>query len=262
MTSSQAIDEFLKFNWPVPSDILLRVPEMEVWDKQKMKSPILDIGAGEGFVAKIVYSSHLPIDVGTAVDPNGLKRARAAHAYKKLVVGDARNLPFKSASFSTIISNSTFEHIEIDDAPAVKEAARVLKKGGVFMLTVPSEKFHNRLRDIINNDNKLASFETRVAQYRCRPLAQWKKLLAKYGLKVTHHQEYLSSHILPTWYSMYKMSTISINGRELWSYLRDSKFSKFIPVGLIRLLLKPVLSHLIQQSHQSDGTWLFIAAKK
>lgn len=58
------------------------------------------------------------------------------------VVGDALNLPFESGTFDTIISTQVLEHIE-KPWVMVKEIGRVLKSGGVCILTAPfMEPFH------------------------------------------------------------------------------------------------------------------------
>jgi SAM-dependent methyltransferase len=52
---------------------------------------------------------------------------------------DARNTPFADASLDRAFSISVFEHIpEMGDREAVQEVARVLKPGGVFVLTLPA----------------------------------------------------------------------------------------------------------------------------
>lgn len=52
--------------------------------------------------------------------------------YKKIVAGNATDLPFKDQTFKTVISNSTFEHISADKK-AVSEVGRVLKKVADFI---------------------------------------------------------------------------------------------------------------------------------
>ncbi|WP_431135811.1 methyltransferase domain-containing protein [Psychroserpens mesophilus] len=79
------------------------------------------------------------------------------------VYGDLRKTPFKDAWFDTIVSQSTIEHIDMDnsiygyDIPhnkevskksyeyieAVKEMLRVLKSKGTLLITFPYGKFEN-----------------------------------------------------------------------------------------------------------------------
>jgi SAM-dependent methyltransferase len=77
------------------------------------------------------------------------------------VYGDLRDLPFKDAWFDIVVSQSTIEHIDMDNSIygyeiahhenieiksyefliAVKEMIRVLKPGGTILLTFPYGKF-------------------------------------------------------------------------------------------------------------------------
>jgi SAM-dependent methyltransferase len=52
------------------------------------------------------------------------------------VVGDACSLPFSDASFSLVLSQEVVEHVA-DPFRAVREAARVLRPGGVLYLQAP-----------------------------------------------------------------------------------------------------------------------------
>lgn len=56
-----------------------------------------------------------------------------------LVQGDGVKLPFKEGSFDAIIGLDIFEHIE-DDRAAFAEAFRVLRPGGIVVLSVPAFK--------------------------------------------------------------------------------------------------------------------------
>ena len=82
---------------------------------------VIDIGCGYGFNKKIVES------VGgewIGVEPF----EGGAHT----VIGDAQNLPFINNSFDVAIMDAVLEHIpEVDKA--IKEVARVLKPGGIFV---------------------------------------------------------------------------------------------------------------------------------
>lgn len=79
------------------------------------------------------------------------------------VYGDLRELPFKENNFDQIICQSTIEHIDMDNSmygyemknqagssvksyeymKVIEELYRVLKKGGILLLTFPFGKFEN-----------------------------------------------------------------------------------------------------------------------
>ena len=53
------------------------------------------------------------------------------------VVGDIARLPFRSEVFDAITSGETLEHLD-DDAAAVSEFARIVRRGGRIVATVPA----------------------------------------------------------------------------------------------------------------------------
>ena len=66
------------------------------------------------------------------------------------VVADAENLPFKDSAFTHVVSSEVLEHIP-DDKKAVNEVARIIKKGGDFILTFPHRKFYFSMDDHIRD---------------------------------------------------------------------------------------------------------------
>jgi SAM-dependent methyltransferase len=60
----------------------------------------------------------------------------AAGGHGRGCVGDARSLPFPSASYDRIIAAEVLEHIP-EDGVAMAELARVLRPGGTMAVTVP-----------------------------------------------------------------------------------------------------------------------------
>jgi SAM-dependent methyltransferase len=92
---------------------------------------VLDVGCGEGRVgAELVRRGYavVGVDVASAM----VELARERHA---AVVGDATALPFEPGTFDAVISVHTL--MEVDDLDsAVREAARVLVRGGAFVALV------------------------------------------------------------------------------------------------------------------------------
>jgi SAM-dependent methyltransferase len=107
-----------------------------------MERPILDIGCGDGLFASLLFEH--PIECGIDFDRSRLSRARESGAYRHVKVADATRLPFEAGSFGTVFSNSVLEHIPDVDA-VCREAARVLRPGGQFVFTVPSDHFDDFL---------------------------------------------------------------------------------------------------------------------
>lgn len=264
------LTEYLKRFWFIPSDALQRSIEANIWDACKFKSPVLDIGIGNGEISKFIFKNHRPIDVGIDIDKSGLANAKATRKYKKVMCGDAQKMPFKDASFNTVVSNSAFEHVS-DDLKAVSEVSRVLKNEGLFFLVVPDANLqywiyeYEKDRDKSNAKDKLEKFNKRVYHLHYRSLSGWKKIFKKNNMEIVFYRYFFPKEVALLWYKIVKVFTYSFRGRELWSYLGHSKFTKFLPKKLIQLMEEIGLKKLYEKGFFSDpeeGAQLFIIARK
>ena len=95
---------------------------------------ILDIGCGTG--AGLAAFGRLGTAVGVDVSALALSLCQA-RGERRLVQADAQSLPFIDRAFDAALMLDVLEHLD-DDAGGVREAARVLKPGGVLILTVPA----------------------------------------------------------------------------------------------------------------------------
>jgi SAM-dependent methyltransferase len=98
---------------------------------------ILDAGCGLGFylaLLSLVSESRL---VGIELDRGRLRPAAEDSLVRAAFFeGDVTHLPFANASFDKLILSEVLEHLP-EDEPAVREAARVLRPGGVLAVSVP-----------------------------------------------------------------------------------------------------------------------------
>ena len=104
--------------------------------KEELKGrSLLDVGCGTGWFSRRAAemgSSVVSLDIGFRL----LKKAREKYA-KVLVVADACVLCFPNASFDIIVSSECIEHT-LDPKQALREMHRVLKPGGILLITVPN----------------------------------------------------------------------------------------------------------------------------
>lgn len=114
--------------------------ECHRFSKEKLDHPVLDVGCGDGFLARVAFGGNL--EAGIDLDPQEVERAVASKSYKKALCASATELPFPKGSFKTVVSNCVLEHIP-DIDKALKEISRVLKPKGRLMITVPSECYTN-----------------------------------------------------------------------------------------------------------------------
>ncbi len=70
--------------------------------------------------------------------PIQLKSGSAPTDFNNIIQiqGDAKNLPFKESTFDRVFCVSVLEHIEKDHSLCVREMLRVLKPGGILILTL------------------------------------------------------------------------------------------------------------------------------
>lgn len=104
---------------------------------------ILDAGCGRGFYtsAAALYPFIKEIH-GIDVNEAYLKKARNASHDKRINLQKASiyHLPYPNGYFDFIIASEIFEHLD-DDAAALKELQRILKKGGTLVASVPHIDF-------------------------------------------------------------------------------------------------------------------------
>lgn len=252
MTQIDYLTLFSQKFWYAPADVLLRAKEGLIWETQKISSPSLDIGCGDGSISAILFAHFKPIDYGSDINPTPLALARKTKIYKKVIQADACKLPFKTNQFKTIISNSTFEHIE-NDLQAIKEVSRVLKPKGQFIFTVPS----NRLVKFFN-----LKMNQRAAHYHYRSLSEWKKILSANNMKIIEAKYYFSPSTVRLWKKLFLLAIFRPYKRELWSYLQTSFLTPFWPKKLTTALICFLLRPHLPSRTDPDGTWLFIKAQK
>lgn len=103
---------------------------------------VLDVAAGAGFGADLL-SERARLVVGVDLSREAVSDARRRYRRPNLafVQADAPALPFRDGSFDLVVSQDTIEHVG-DDQGFVREAARVLKPRGMFIVFTPWREAH------------------------------------------------------------------------------------------------------------------------
>ena len=106
---------------------------------------VLDVGCGEGYFAAALVRAHAEVlAVDVAAEP--LRRALERHPELdvRLVEAEAA-LPLDDSSFDVVWAGETIEHVA-DTARWLSELRRVLRSGGLLLLSTPDHGLLSRLR--------------------------------------------------------------------------------------------------------------------
>lgn len=96
----------------------------------------LDVGCGDGSKGGPWLNTHAAKYVGVDVSEVAVKLAQD-RGLDARTIEDAETLPFSNASFDLVLSSEVLEHL-LNPMKAAIEALRVLRPGGVFVMTVPN----------------------------------------------------------------------------------------------------------------------------
>lgn len=104
------------------------------WYGPRAGASVLDVGCGTGAVMQLAqtlgYRAH-----GIDMSPDALTYCKAKNL--TVTLSTAEKINFPDASFEVVVALDVLEHVQ-DHAAAVREIARVLKPGGIFIATVPA----------------------------------------------------------------------------------------------------------------------------
>lgn len=257
-------DDFLKRNL---ADLpyfraLLRAVESRFYQSIEIKSPVLDLGCGDGHFTRVTFKDLQII----GVDPwiTSLQEARKTSSYQGLILAIGQDLPFKKGVFKSCISNSVLEHIE-DLEPVIQQVARVLDLHGLFIFCVPNQNFTKNLSIALFLEkmrlNGLANFYrvffNKISRHvHCDPHQVWEKRLDEAGFVIIDHWDYFSPSALRTlewghYFGLpYLISKLIFGKWVLWPLLNQNP------------LYLPLKKYYLEDSQQAEGCYSFYITRK
>lgn len=193
------LDEYLEI---APAALAIeRSLECQILSSQEFVRPVLDIGCGDGVFAKILFADR--IDTGIDFDPAEIERARQYDRYEELICCGGASIPKEAGSFETIFSNSVLEHIP-DVLSVLKEQYRLLRPGGRFYITVPTDEWEKasiparslRAAGLSALADKYAiSYNGFWRHYHAYPEDQWVSLCRSVGFEVVGRKRYAPPNV-------------------------------------------------------------------
>ena len=112
---------------------------------------VLDVACGEGYGSALLAHTARRV-TGADIAPSAVAHARTRYAKTanlEFREADCTKLPFPDASFDAVVSFETIEHIGAQEA-FLDEVRRVLRQGGLLVLSCPNKVEYTDKRDVIN----------------------------------------------------------------------------------------------------------------
>ncbi len=100
------------------------------WAEARARGRVLDVGCADRWISSRLPAGTQYVSLDYPMTGGALYKARPD------VFGDAGRLPFADASMDTVLLLEVLEHLR-HPAQALSEIARVLRPGGILLLTLP-----------------------------------------------------------------------------------------------------------------------------
>jgi ubiquinone/menaquinone biosynthesis C-methylase UbiE len=145
-------------------------------------SRLLEAGCGTGKYCWALRSRGYRV-VGLDFSHQGLRRLRDLDAESPAVSGSVLRMPIQDASFDGALSLGVVEHFEEGPAAAVRELARVIRPGGVLLITVPFQHALWDLNDLLWPDRAATDGPGRVFYQYLQRREEIENTLRRAGLE-------------------------------------------------------------------------------
>jgi SAM-dependent methyltransferase len=227
-----------------------------------LAGPILDIGCGDAGVAAMLREGGVLKDhaIGLDVSHRELQKARRRGEHYALVEGDGNRLPFGDGAFGSVVCNGVLHTIPGGVDQAVREIARVLRPGGVFVASEPTDRF----LEVLNIPKILARVSDRLAAWYIKRLSE----------RIPLHTMYAADE----WIHRFEANDLEIVKSEhfftpqsgaLWNVMTLSVFRSFalLKLGHVRSAAVPLrlFFRAVYRERVVDppgGGYIFLVARK
>lgn len=174
------------------------------------EAPFFDLGCGDGSYLQIFFERiGRPVGDVYGLDPQKGELAKAGKRgiYSALFHGTSSAIPLPDVSIQTAFSNSVVEHIP-DKEGTIREIARILRPGGRYLFSAPSQNFekHFRVRAWLQRafgaraaHAWVHAINSKFKHHWIQSPEQWAQDLTKHGLAMRSFRYTLSPENAVTW---------------------------------------------------------------
>jgi 2-polyprenyl-3-methyl-5-hydroxy-6-metoxy-1,4-benzoquinol methylase len=188
---------------------------------------VLEINGGIGLLAEKMAKKGADV---TLTDLSGvaLQRAKSRGIQKVFKVDlDTQTLPFDSAQFDIVVSNSMIEHSFFPEN-TIREGVRVLKDKGIFIIMVPNiGHWRFRLWLLLGRFPYLQNTPTDNLHLRFFTCQSIKKMGKQFGLKVKKVRGYSGLWVKSIYPTLFQLPIIK-QIYELLTLIYPSLFARYI----------------------------------
>jgi len=196
---------------------------------KEVEGEVLDVGCGIGHLTSEIRNFRLDLEI------TGCDRERKHLDYfrqyfdsgVKIAYCDAHKLPFGDTSFSAVLMIDVLEHLEAPE-DALREAHRVLKRGGVLHLAVPCEKSLATWDGWLYRFFKLNLKREPIGHIQLFAFEEVKKMLEDQGFEVA--DSHFSQHFFDQLFSLFYYLFVGVFRRGRHFNLRQ-KGERFPPIA-------------------------------
>lgn len=241
----------------------------------KSRDKVLEIGCGDGYYLSLLRRFDPTLNlVGVDIDKSALVHAKEYISARKvkLILANAEKLPFKDESFDKIVMSEVIEHV-VNEHTVLSEARRVLKTGGVMVLTTCNIDYpffwdpvnwvlQHLFYTHIQKGFWAGIWNQHLRMYNKKEL---EKLLKEVGFSISQ-SKILTSWCLPFNHYIVNFMAILFAKRKLprTIFRGIDKFHNYEQPALVRLAfsLVSLFDRLNDLFPQDFGVSIFIKAKK
>jgi ubiquinone/menaquinone biosynthesis C-methylase UbiE len=251
-----------------PMAALIRAIEMQVYAQAglRLRGPLLDLGCGDGRVALMLQRLEIADHpfCGLEHSPQELAKARALGRQAMLVRGDAKRLPFGDEGFASITCNNVLGSMPGGIEDALVEIARVLRKDGLFVATVPTDRFIDvllwpglleRVSPALR-DHYISRINRRLPHFTALPRDEWQRRFARHGLQVIRCEEFFSRRTGRLW------SILALQICRTFAVLKP--LNNHTLTGAVSTLWRRLFAPVSQDDRKAGGPfgYMFMVARK